>query len=753
MGVLEERTYKPDCRFCDTEPEMYYNKDKKFGRFIENGSAYRIDTRQTPRQWLQYLCNDKIRSVVANDGAGFIFHRGAGAVTKYWSKTYLVRGVNGRRTLRIGEADSKDFFAEADSFSETVRPGYVTFEGKVDAFDVTVVIFVPAEVGCECWRVSVKNTAASERRTLVRGAVDWMLGTKEEFPQASAEEGAVIVAGQKVSGIFTAANAKTAEFKHFKEYREGKGDILLTDSSVTVEVALAAGEETTLIFTAGVFENEAEKKEILALTKEDVSVRQLAQVQQNWQRMFDQNRCTLPDKNTEYFLNFWLKNQLYLTYRYDRGATYGGYRDALQDSWGYCLADPHGAKKKIQTTLCYMYPDGRCPRQYDDYNKILDERDFSDSPIWAADAVCTYIKETGDFDFWSQKIGFYGSDETATVEEHLFRALDYMYHSRGKNGLILMRDGDWADGLEGINKYGADATSVWVTIAAFYAQNILREMYLFLGDTDKAALMEQRCAEYRKIVNTVGWDGNWYAYGFFEDGEPIGSHKNLEGKIWCNPQTWALFSGIPDSEEKIKKIEKSINRYLFTPFGAMVCYPPYVFYGERCGRVQRQVPGTFLNGSVYNHGASFKIFADVARGDYDDALDTLQRTLPNHPDNSDCCRTSEPYAVGNVYYGSSSRRYGMNLFTWFTAAAAWIIHGGFEQILGVRAGFDGVEIHPHVPKEWQEYSVEKQYRGTHFTIHFVRSEQTGIWVNGAKIEGNIVRSAEKECAVTVYFNN
>mgnify|MGYP004573080221 CR=1 FL=1 len=245
MGVLEERTYKPDCRFCDTEPEMYYNKDKKFGRFIENGSAYRIDTRQTPRQWLQYLCNDKIRSVVANDGAGFIFHRGAGAVTKYWSKTYLVRGVNGRRTLRIGEADSKDFFAEADSFSETVRPGYVTFEGKVDAFDVTVVIFVPAEVGCECWRVSVKNTAASERRTLVRGAVDWMLGTKEEFPQASAEEGAVIVAGQKVSGIFTAANAKTAEFKHFKEYREGKGDILLTDSSVTVEVALAAGEETT----------------------------------------------------------------------------------------------------------------------------------------------------------------------------------------------------------------------------------------------------------------------------------------------------------------------------------------------------------------------------------------------------------------------------------------------------------------------------------------------------------------------------
>lgn len=323
-----------------------------------------------------------------------------------------------------------------------------------------------------------------------------------------------------------------------------------------------------------------------------------------------------------------------------------------------------------------------------------------------------------------------------------------MYRSRGKNGLILMRDGDWADGLGGINKYGARATSVWVTIAAFYAQKNMYEIYAKTGDSYKAQLMLDRCKEYKEIVNRVGWDGNWYIYGFFEDGEPIGSSKNYEGKIWLNPQTWAIFSGIVDDDDKIERITKSINRYLLTAFVSMVCYPPYVFYGERCGRVQKQIPGTFLNASIYNHAASFKVYSDIARGDFDDAMDSLMRALPNHPDNSDCCRTSEPYAVGNVYYGPNNERFGMNLFTWYTASEAWLIHGGYEEILGVKAGFDGIKINPHIPRDWQNYRVEKYYRGTCFVIDVSRTEaEPGIWVDGVKIDGNVVNSENEQCFV------
>ena len=347
---------------------------------------------------------------------------------------------------------------------------------------------------------------------------------------------------------------------------------------------------------------------------------------------------------------------------------------------------------------------------------------------------------------------FLDRNESASVENHIYRALDYMYHSRGNNGLVLVRDGDWADGLGGINKYGEDATSVWVTIAAYHAQNLMADIYRAVGQEAKADEMVKRSMEYKKIVNEVGWDGNWLIYGFFADGETIGSAKNYEGKIWLNPQTWGIFTGIIDDEKRIKRITRSVSRYLDTIYGAMVMYPPYVFYGERCGRIQRQRPGMFLNSSIYNHAATFKVFSDIKRGAYDEAYDTFMRCLPNHPDNSDTRRTSEPFAVGNVYYGPDHPRYGMNLFSWFTAAPSWLIHGGFEEILGVKAGFHGLEITPHVPEDWNGYRVSKVYRDTKYNIQFVFSEdEKGIWVDGEKQSENVVLSSQPICNVLVKY--
>ena len=52
-------------------------------------------------------------------------------------------------------------------------------------------------------------------------------------------------------------------------------------------------------------------------------------------------------------------------------------------------------------------------------------------------------------------------------------------------------------------------------------------------------------------------------------------------------------------------------------------------------------------------------------------------------------RTSIPYAVGNNYYGPHRPRFGKNLVTWFTVTPVWLIHGGFEQNLGVNGGYEG----------------------------------------------------------------
>lgn len=755
MAALNGKVYRPDVAHNDTTPEAHYTRDKTFGHFSEDGRAYVVTDKNTPRPWVQYLCNDKVYVGVSNTAMGFMRLANAEKVTKHWEDggNYIARLLNSKRGLTVSAdgAEPCDFFDCADDLVATMAPGKVEFTGTVQNVSLRVTVTVPREEPAECWHVSLTNQSAKSKKVAV--SFTQHIFYNQSTDTSRIENGKYYI--DRTDGstlLFTASrvDSVTDGIYHEKAWNFQKASL-----HATFDLAAGSSADWNTVIAKWFPDGKLASSEqaVCAYLDTDAFLAEVAAVEQVLYRSYGRNTCELPDKNLERFINVWLKNQINLTFRYDRGGMklQVGYRDGLQDSWGYMLIDPKRAIEGVMFCLSYMYPDGRCPRQISRFNDEHDVRDFSDSPIWAPIALNSYIRETGDFEILNRVIPFCGSDETATVDEHIRRALDYMYRDRAANGLVRMRGGDWADGLEGINKYGADATSVWVTIAAYYAQKMMADIYGAQGDAEKEAEMLRRNADYKQAVNTAGWDGNWLCYAFFEDGEPIGSSKNLEGKIWLNPQTWGIFSGIVDDPDRIRRIDKAVSRYLLTPFGSLVLYPPYVFYGERNGRLQNQMPGTFLNSAVYNHAASFKVFADVARGDYDDAYDSIMRCLPNHPDNSDTRRTSEPFAVGNVYYGPDHQRQGMNLFSWFTATPSWLVHGGYEEILGVKAGFRGVEITPHVPLDWQNYRVHKEYRGTNYEIEFVRSDEKGIFVDGKKIDGTVVFSNDPVCKVLVKF--
>ena len=754
MPGLDGKVYRPDVAHNNTTPEEHYNRTKTFGHFTEDGRSYVITDKKTPRPWIQYLCNDKVYAAVSGTAMGFLRLANAEKVTKHWEDggNYIARLLNSKRgfALSVDGDEPSDFFDDCEDLVATMTPGKVEYAGTLKGISVKITVMIPREEPAECWHITLTNTEGGTKTVAMSFAQHLFYSKLNDTP--SIEGGKFYSRTAEATTLMTANRVDdiTVETYHEKAWDFNK-------VTLKAQATLAAGAsfDWNNVLAKWFYEGKLKSSEeaVTAFLDSATFVAESEAVLAKIERNYARNTCSLPDKNMERFINYWLKNQIDLTFRYDRGGQklMVGYRDGLQDSWGYMLVDPNRAIDGVIFCLSYMYPDGRCPRQISRFNDEHDVRDFSDSPIWAPIALNSYIRETGDFGVLDRVIPFCGSDETATVEEHIWRALDFMYCDRAANGLVRMRGGDWADGLEGINKYGADATSVWVTIAAYYAQKMMAEVYEAMGNEEKKNEMLRRNADYKEAVNTAGWDGNWLCYAFFEDGEPIGSVRNLEGKIWLNPQTWGIFSGIIDDPDKIRRMQKGIDRYLLTPFGSLVMYPPYVFYGERDGRVQNQHPGTFLNSAVYNHAASFKVFSDVARGDYDDAYDTMMRCLPGHPDNSDTRRTSEPYTVGNVYYGPDHPRQGMNLFAWFTATPSWLIHGGYEEILGVKAGFRGVEITPHVPVDWQSYSVHKEYRGTTYEIEFVRSEEKGIFVDGEKIDGNVVLSHKPSCHVLVKF--
>lgn len=749
----------------DVDYDAYMGFEKNFGQFLEDGYAYTIVDRNTPRQWLQFMVNDHFASVAGNDGSGFTaFNQFYFRVTKYYSETdYLLRTLNGKRQVvlkNLVTGKEVDLLAESKDLTFTVKPGSARYSGSAGGVDFVLELFVPREDTCECWVLKLKSeinpgmyqltvcedVAMTNMNDLVHAAdrKTWEVGSNDGCILAKTENdvqfGTVFAMFSMPGGTVTAQeyedNFSNSTIIGCLKLSISKQVYLVSDE---IEIPVVAGVGTSKLECLHL----AEKYASLDAVREEYGL-----VQREWAEKLSRNTCVIPDKNLEYFSNVWLKNQLHLTMRYNRFGLIG-YRDVFQDAWGHLLLDPKSTRDILVKAIGKMKRDGRCPRQFDWYSDRIDDRDFMDSPLWIPIALSSYLKETGDFSILEEKVGFLDSDEQVPLFDHIMLALEYLYHSRGKNGLILMRRGDWLDGLNGINQYG-EATTVWGTMAAFHAQNLMAEICDQIGNNTTAALLRVRSEEYRKIVNDKGWDGNWYAYAFIDD-EPIGSSQLHEGKIYLNPQSWAILTGIVDDEKKIERIYRSISTYLMSMYGPHLLAPPYTKYGSKCGRIQNQRPGTFANSAIYLHAAAFLVAAYCECGRFEDALDLIGRILPNHPDNCDTRRTSEPYAVGNVYYGVTHPCHGLNLYTWFTATPAWLLHDSFEGILGVSPEFNGLRITARNYPGWNEYHVSKTYRGTKYEIDFVRGEETGIWLDGILVEGNIVKSDNEICSVKVVY--
>ncbi len=277
----------------------------------------------------------------------------------------------------------------------------------------------------------------------------------------------------------------------------------------------------------------------------------------------------------------------------------------------------------------------------------------------------------------------------------------------------------------------------------------MAELYEQAGKTDRAEILHNRAAEIKEIVNDVAWDGEWYVYGFTGSGKPIGSSKNKEGKIHLNAQTWAVFSGLAD-EDRARKAMASVEKYLGTPLGPALLAPPYAEEADEVGRIANLEPGTFENGSVYQHAVAFYIYACVATGDYEKAYETFVNMLPTNPKNFDARRTSEPYCTGNYYCGPGHPRFGQNFFSWFTGNASWLLRAGFDEILGIKADYNGLRISPKTPFEWEKFSVKKMFRDCCYKIDFDMNGDYNIKVNGKEIKGNLISWQQSaECNVKI----
>ena len=78
-----------------------------------------------------------------------------------------------------------------------------------------------------------------------------------------------------------------------------------------------------------------------------------------------------------------------------------------------------------------------------------------------------------------------------------------------------------------------------------------------------------------------------------------------------------------------------------------------------------------------------------------------------------------------------------------TGSGGWAYFSATRYILGMRPGFETLEIDPCVPADWKKFSMTRQWRGAVYEIEVVNPDgvMKGIkelYLDGERIEGNII---------------
>ncbi|MFP4052743.1 MAG: GH36-type glycosyl hydrolase domain-containing protein, partial [Phycisphaerae bacterium] len=231
-------------------------------------------------------------------------------------------------------------------------------------------------------------------------------------------------------------------------------------------------------------------------------------------------------------------------------------------------------------------------------------------------------------------------------------------------------------------------------------------------------------------------------------GVPVGSDNpppgdEGEGRIFLNPQSWALISGIANRGRSDSAVAAA-KEYLDCGYGKLLNWPAFTKLRPRIGQMTAMTPGFYENGSVYVHGNCFWLYALAVDGRGDEAWKAIRDILPdtdNRP-NTD----TEPFVIPNYYIGPNvERRKQRNLYLsgWRTGSAAWVYFTCLEEILGLRAEYDGLAIDPHLPAGWKDVHVSRAFRGDVYEVRIASSgdpaaKVTSITLDGRDVDGGVI---------------
>lgn len=532
-------------------------------------------------------------------------------------------------------------------------------------------------------------------------------------------------------------------------------------SALSCKVKLAPGESKTILFATGM-KPSAQAAAILAGYTDPA-----AQVQQEvdalkaeWYSRFSHLQVETPDPAFNTMLNTWNAYNCFITFIWSRAASLiycglrngYGYRDTVQDIQGIIHLEPEMACEKIRFMLSAQVDNGgglplvkftHNPGHEDtpddpSYVKETGHPAYrADDALWLFPTVYKYVAESGNLAFLDEVIPFANKDQ-GTVYEHLKRAVEFSLNHLGPHGLPAGLYADWNDCL----RLGANGESAFVAFQFYYAMRILRQFAAHRGADQDVRWLDEKLTEYQSRIQELCWDGDRFIRGFTEAGERIGEAAAPEANFWLNPQSWAVISGLADSHQA-DTIMEGVSQRLNTAYGAVLMDPPYHAHAFDGALAVIYNPGTKENAGIFSQSQGWLILAEALCGHGERAFGYFTENAPAAQNDRAEIRHLEPYCYGQFTEGPASKHFGRSQVHWLTGTASTVMVGCVGGILGLRPDLDGLRLAPAIPKEWDSFTMEKDFRGhrLHICVENPGHHESGcrsLTLNGQAMPDNYI---------------
>ena len=550
-----------------------------------------------------------------------------------------------------------------------------------------------------------------------------------------------------------------------------------------VKVHLKAGEQKQIIFILGYQENPKDDKfdppgsqtinkraaqQTLEKYLQPANADQaFEELREYWTMLLGKLQVTTPDEHTDRMVNIWNAYQCMVTFNMSRSASYFesgigrgmGFRDSNQDLLGFVHMIPQRARERILDLTATQLKNGGAFHQYQPLTKRGNNdvgSGFNDDPAWLVLGVAAYIKESGDWSILDEPVQYENEPGTESpLYEHLQRSIQYTLDRLGPNRLPLIGRADWNDCLNlncfsdtpgqsfqtTTNKDGNVAESVFIAGLFILACQEMAGIAGHRNDQAELERVQKAAAAMESTVWSAGWDGEWFRRAYDDFGHVLGSKENTEGQIFIEPQGICVMAGLGTESGNAVKALDSVAEHLATPHGIVLQQPAFSQYYLHLGEISSYPPGYKENAGIFCHTNPWIMIAEAIVGRGDKAFDYYKRINPSAREEISDLHKCEPYVYAQMIAGKDAATHGEAKNSWLSGTAAWNYVAITQYILGIRPAFDGLEVQPVLPSDWDGFAAVRSFRGVRYEISVKREgpgNEVSLEMDGHPVAGTII---------------